>query len=131
MLLKSAEIRGALKCDGGFKNANRVALSAEAAKIAGAVFLHRNFESEGEVLLGGAEIGGSLNCNGGSFKNAKGVALSAYGAKIGGDIFIGNKNRCKGEVQLDRAEIRGRAELRPWRLRERRRRGAKCARRKN
>ena len=107
MLLKSAEIGGALKCGGCFRNANGVALSAEAAKIGGAVFLHDNFKSEGEVLLSGAEIGGALNCDGGSFENAKRMALSAYGAKIGGDVFLGNKNQCKGQVLLDGAEIRG------------------------
>ena len=91
------------------ENANGVALSAEAARIGGAVCLLKNFKSEGEVLLGGVDIGGALNCDGGSFKikNANHVALSAYGAKIGGDVFLGNKNRCEGQVQLDGAEIRG------------------------
>ena len=110
VLLNHAEIGGALNCDGSFKNANRVALSAEARENWWPVLLHKNFESEGEVLLGGAEIGGALNCDNGSSRSRtpNTSALSAYGAKIGGDVFLGHKNRCEGQVQLDGAEIRGR-----------------------
>jgi len=75
--LRSAHIGGNLECDGGkFHNpavANVAgsgrALIAEGAKVAGAVHLRNGFAAEGTVWLSGAEIAGSLECDGGKFQN--------------------------------------------------------------
>ncbi len=102
-----AEIGGSLDCDGGrFKNAKSAALNAERAKISGAVLLRDGFESEGEVRLQGAEIGGSLECGRGSrIRNLDGRALNAEGAKIEGAVLLRNNFEAEGEVRLFGAEV--------------------------
>jgi len=109
--LQGAEIGGTLDCDGGrFKNAKSAALNAERAKISGPVLLRNGFESEGEVRLFGAEIGG-IACDGGRFRNTQGTALNAEGAKISGPVYLRKSSESdksfesEGEVRLFRAEI--------------------------
>jgi hypothetical protein len=115
--LFGAQLGGNLNCDGGkVTNSAGTALTAEGAKIGGAVLLRKSpnagaqalaFEAEGEVRFFGAEIGGSLECDGGRFRNSAGVALSADRAKISGGVLLRNGFRAEGEVRLFRAEIAG------------------------
>jgi hypothetical protein len=80
--LFAADIGSTLECDRSvFKNAHKVALNCENAKL-GSVYLRKGFKAHGRVLLRGAEIRGSLNCAGGSFKNGGEEAIEAQGAKI-------------------------------------------------
>ena len=74
-----ADIGGEVECQGGiFSNRSEVALCFSNAKIEGSVHLgsdlldptHR-FLAHGEVKMDGAEIGGSLKCEGGHFCNPK------------------------------------------------------------
>jgi hypothetical protein len=106
--LLRADIGGDLDCGGGkFINRTRVTLTAERAKIGGAVLLRRGFYSEGEVRVRNAQIGGVLACNGGNFQNPDRPALNAYGVKIAGTVLLGKDFDAKGEVRLKNAEIRG------------------------
>jgi len=73
----------------------------------GGVFLRNGFRATGEVRLLGAEIGGDLDCSGGTFDHAGGNALSCDGAKVTGDLSLRNGFRATGEVRLLSAEIGG------------------------
>jgi hypothetical protein len=118
--LHTAEIAGSLECDGGrFHNppvadvaGSGIALIAEGARVGGAVLLRNGFASEGRVWFQGAEIGSSLECDGGKFLNpavaglqASGLALSAEGAKVGRGILLRNEFVADGEVRLHSAKV--------------------------
>jgi hypothetical protein len=112
----SATIGRTVECGGGhFNNANGEALSLNAARVAGSVFLHATntyrFESKGKVTLGSAKIGGTVECGGSSFDNAGGDALSLNSADVAGAVFLraSDKHRleAKGRVDLTAARVRG------------------------
>ncbi|HJP91221.1 MAG TPA: hypothetical protein VJ875_04645 [Pyrinomonadaceae bacterium] len=125
--LFNAEIGGDLDCSGGkFRNPAKAipgsgtALNAVGAKVGDSVFLRRDyfqrwdFVADGAVRLFGAEIGRSLDCNGGKFQNpakanipGTGVALDAELAKVGGPVVLNNNFLPEGEVRLLNAQIRG------------------------
>jgi hypothetical protein len=83
------------------------AIMACGVQIKGSLFLDRGFRAEGCVSLDLAEVGGALNCDGGSFKNAEGMALDAEGAKIGGAVSLQKNFESTGQVSLKSAEIGG------------------------
>ncbi|HKN27718.1 MAG TPA: hypothetical protein VJY34_07480, partial [Roseiarcus sp.] len=83
------------------------AIGARGAHVRGSLFLDQGFRVEGQVHLLQADVGGTLNCEGGSFKNAKGTALNGQGAKIGGPVLLRNGFESEGEVRLFGAEIGG------------------------
>jgi len=64
------------------------ALIAQSTKVAADVFLCYGFKAEGVVSLAGAEIGGQLNCKGGSFQNKESAALIARSIKAAGDVLL-------------------------------------------
>jgi hypothetical protein len=118
--LRVARIGGNLECEGAkFQNAavaqvdeSGMALRAEAIKVGGVVLLRNGFAAEGQVRLYGAEIGGSLECDGGKFKNParanvkeSGTALSAECAKVGRSVLLRKGFSAEGRVQLTGAEI--------------------------
>ena len=113
--LSGAEIGGNLDCDRGkFQNPEVAdlagsgrALIAEGAKVAGAVYLRYGFAAEGTVWLSSAEIGGSLECDGGKFQNGSGRALIAEGAKVARSVLLRNEFAAEGTVWLFGAEIGG------------------------
>jgi hypothetical protein len=82
--LLAADIKVTIDLSGGtFKNPGAVAVNADRLKVGGAVFLNgavdnqgkiTPFHAEGEVNLVGADIGGSLECDGGTFKNPGAIA---------------------------------------------------------
>ena len=82
-------------------------LAADRLTTTGTVFLEDEFEAEGEVRLLGAEIGGNLECSGGSFKMPLGDALSADGIKVTGDVNLRGGFAAEGGVRLLGAEIGG------------------------
>jgi len=120
--LTGAQIGGDLECSyATFKNppqkdvaASGKALIADGADVKGSVFLREGFTAEGEVRLLGGQIGGGLDCSGGTFKNppqkelsASGKALSADRAIVKGDVFLGDDFTAEGEVRLLGARIGG------------------------
>jgi hypothetical protein len=119
--LLGAEIGGSLDCAcGSFTNpplkdtgTSGNALVAENANIKGDLFLCSRFHAQGVVWLNNAQIGGTLDCHGGSFKNPaqeeikeSGKALFAVNARIR-DIFLRDTFQADGEVNLSGAQIAG------------------------
>jgi hypothetical protein len=120
--LYGAQIGISLECHGGtFRNPKQkdlpgsgTALSADAARVTGGVFLRGGFMAEGEVSLYGAQIGISLECEDGEFKNRPqkdvpggGAALDAVGVRVAGDVLLGGNFMAEGEVHLLGAQIGG------------------------
>ncbi len=119
-------IRGNLVCTGasmdGSKDNNSIAFAFNMAKIAGSVNMEDGFEAKGEVRFIGAQISGTLYCEGGTFCNPTGRAINAKMITVGGDVFFDkyknesdsneskNKNNsfnAQGEVKLSGAQIAG------------------------
>jgi hypothetical protein len=119
--LLGATIGGDLDCQNGkFAGQERVSLLLECAKVSGNVLLRRNpqtssssgegFQSEGQVRLYGATVGGNLDCRGGKFVNPKGSAIDATGINIKGAVLMCNEFQAEGLVRLYRATIGGNLE---------------------
>ncbi|WP_055634477.1 hypothetical protein [Streptomyces griseoruber] len=121
VLLDGADIRGDLRWEGGrFVNDTGVAISAEGvrvgrnarlAKIADTGSPHAaRFQATGSVVLADSEIGGQLDCQGGSFDGKGEPALSAPGLIVGNDLLLANGFHATGTVSLIGAEVRGHAD---------------------
>jgi hypothetical protein len=82
------------------------AISARSAKIQGIVFL-QGLRVEGGVDLGGATIGGNLECDGSEFVGKGQAALNANSAKIQGNVYLRRGFKAEGEVDLIAATIGG------------------------
>jgi hypothetical protein len=87
------------------------ALDLRGAHIIGNVLLRDGFEAFGCVTLGGAEIGGRLQCDDGQFLNrsddGQGCALFSEAAHIAGSVQMRGKFKAEGEVRFDGARIDG------------------------
>lgn len=87
------------------------ALTADGLKARGGVFL-RGTTAKGEVRFLGADIGGSLSCNGATFesptatRNLEARAFGADGLKTTGSVFM-RGTTAKGEVRFLGADIGG------------------------
>jgi len=80
-------------------------VGANDAEINGSVTFRDCLQSQGEISLVRAAIGGDLDCHDGRFSNAKGPALTANGAEIQGSVFLSDGFRAQGEVNLASARI--------------------------
>jgi hypothetical protein len=118
--LLHAHIERALECDGGkFRNPPRPhiaasgrALYADGVVVNGDVFLGRGFSAEGSVSLTGAQVEGSIFCDGGTFDNPPlegnyggGTALNADHASVKQSVFLRAGFSAAGEVRLLNAQI--------------------------
>lgn len=83
------------------------AIKADGLDVKGNVSLRKGFDSEGEVRLLGAQIGGDLDCEGGTFINPTGKALNADEVKVQGSVFMRKDFHAEGEVRLLDAQIGG------------------------
>ncbi|MFG2232700.1 hypothetical protein ACGFNX_22285 [Streptomyces sp. NPDC048723] len=120
VLLDGADIRGSLSWEGGrFDNGADVAISAQGVRVGRDVRLavHEpgsphaaKFQATGSVVLADSEIGGQLDCQGGSFDGQGGTALSAPGLIVGSDLRLANNFHATGTVSLIGAEVRGHAD---------------------
>jgi len=81
-------------------------MDALSAKVAGGVNLTKA-NAMGRVRLAGADIGGQLNCGGGSFRSRKRITLNAQGIKVTGAVFLRRGFKSDGEVNLVGADIDG------------------------
>jgi hypothetical protein len=123
--LVGAKIGGNLECNQGiFKNVGDVAVNAERLQVGGDVFLckgswgkssevhAKGFTANGEVKLGRARIGGTLECRGGLFDNSgsERPAIDARGLVVTGDVLLHNGFRAQGKVDLTGARIGGNLE---------------------
>jgi len=66
----------------------RVAINLLSARVAKDFPICCGFESQGEVMLDGADIAGNLILSGGQFSNPRRVAISAHDAHIGGSVYM-------------------------------------------
>jgi hypothetical protein len=90
-------------------------IGADGLSVRGNLFFRDGFTAEGEVRLFNAQIGGNLDCSGGTFKNplqnqlpeSSGRALSADGINVGGGVFLREHFAAEGEVRLLGAQIGG------------------------
>ncbi len=107
--LRSAFMRGL------YLNGSSVqSISADGVHVQGNVHLRDGFTAHGEVRLPGAQIGGNLDCTGGTFKDppqkdspGSGTVLIADGMNVTGSVFLRNKFIAAGEVRLPGAHIGG------------------------
>jgi hypothetical protein len=94
--LRGAHIEGSLDCSGAMLlNNSGPALSANGVQVGQSAHLSEGFiaacsAGEGAVLLGGALIGGSLDCDGARLRNESGPALSADGLQVGQAMLLNN-----------------------------------------
>jgi hypothetical protein len=103
--LRGTKIGANLECDGGtFINIHGQgkALDADGLIVRGDVFLRSGFHSLGLVRLLGAQIGGDLDCSGGTFSNSNGSALSADGADVKGYVYLCDRIVAQGGLYLHR-----------------------------
>jgi hypothetical protein len=123
--LVGAKIGGNLECNQGvFKNIRDVALNAERLQVGGDVFLCKGswdkgsevnaegFTANGEVKLGRAKIGGTLECSGGLFDNSgsRHPAINAKGLVVTGDALFHDGFIARGKVDLVEARVGGNLE---------------------
>ena len=113
--LPGAKIGGDFRCTGGsFQNPGGSALIADRIEVGGNVFMRAMdeetmFESNGQVRLHGAKIGGNLEFIGGNIQNLGGESLAATNLEVGGSLHVrkgfGNAPRFDGEVVLTSASF--------------------------
>ncbi len=82
-------------------------LFADRLRCSASVILRNGFKSTDIVRLGGAQIGGDLDCSGGQFEVEEGDALSADGVDVTGDMFLSDGFKATGEVRLLGARVGG------------------------
>jgi hypothetical protein len=63
----------------------------------GDVHLRQGFRAQAGVNLGGAQITGSLTCDGGHFENVEGRALHCNGMTVGADVFFAMTSKLLGK----------------------------------
>ena len=85
----------------------KTGINADGIRVAGSILFRRRFAVSGEVRILGGQIGGNLECDGGSFNNKDRVALILDGAKIKGSVFLRGSFNAQGEVRLLGAQIDG------------------------
>ena len=77
----------------------------------GDVHLRQGFRAQAGVNLGGAQITGSLTCDGGHFENVEGRALHCNGMTVGADVFLRDGFQATGNLNLRRARIMGNLQI--------------------
>ena len=92
---------------GNFHNPGGKALNTENVETKASMLLRNGFESDGEVRLLGAKIGGQLLCFGGTFRNPGGCALDAENIETRTNMFLDGGFEADGAVNLQGAKIGG------------------------
>ena len=109
VVLRSAHMDADLDCSGGiFENTGGAAIEATDVHVGSNVFLSEydeksRFLATGSVSLVNAEIGGWLNCSGGSFKQPAGTALNCSNAILRSGASL-------SQIVSDQGEFGGRFE---------------------
>jgi hypothetical protein len=80
---------------------------ADGARIDEGLNLRDGFSSTDMVSLGGARIGGDLDCVNGTINNEGGVALNIERADIKGDVFLRGTFSAVGEIRMLNTVIGG------------------------
>ncbi|AWD22886.1 hypothetical protein [Fuscovulum blasticum] len=108
--LSGAEIGGQLACDGArLANPGGIALTLQAAHVDGDVILRAQgdlpFQTQGELRLSGARIGGQLDFGGARLANPAGPALSAQRMQVEAEFFWQNVTVEAGTLHLPSARV--------------------------
>jgi hypothetical protein len=106
--LRGAKLGGDLDCTNSKVSRggpDSVALNASGAQIGGRVFFGGS-EFQGQVILHGTKVEGTLSCERATFANPGKVGFSANGLKVQGDIAMTDA-KAMGTVYLLRATIDG------------------------
>ncbi|MCY4335246.1 MAG: hypothetical protein OXC60_11335 [Litoreibacter sp.] len=82
-------------------------LSAQCARFDRNLMLRNKFCASGTVDLGGARIGGQLNCDGGQFEAEGNDALNCHQLVVEESVFLQNGFRATGPVDFGSARIGG------------------------
>lgn len=82
-------------------------LIGDRVRIQNDLFMRRGFQSQKEVRLLGADIGGNLDCQGGAFQNPDGYALLCDRVRIGGNAFLVNGFEAASGLRFTSATIGG------------------------
>lgn len=82
-------------------------LDAKQLTTRGDLELSDGFESDGEVDLFGAHIGGNLDCHGGKFRNSGAIALNGSALQVDQNMSLGGRFDASGEVDLSGAQVGG------------------------
>jgi hypothetical protein len=122
--LVGAEVRGSLRCTGGFLRAGeaddaapeergrgRPALDAQGIDVRGHIAFRDDFVVDGGVNLLGAHLGLGLECTNGSVSNPGLVALNLQGLRAGGNVLLRGDLTVRGELVLLGAEVGGTLDL--------------------
>jgi predicted acyltransferase (DUF342 family) len=113
--LNGAQITGSLTCSGAKLNgvdANGNALLGSNMKVSRDVFLLNGFTAAGALWLLGADIAGSLECDGAKLNGANTAGLALVGERltVGGNILFRNRFTAAGAISLAGADIAGNLE---------------------
>lgn len=89
-------------------------LFAQGLKVEGDIFL-RDMTAKGTVILGGAQFGGQLDCEGAKLNGKGGEALNAQEARVAENVFLRGVTAV-GTVNVSGAEIGGQLDCERARL---------------
>lgn len=115
VLLADARIGGTLQCSGAHFDAPKaIALDVSNAQIGGNVFMSadgvRPFQSDGQVSISAAKIGGDVVLSGARLSNVGGRAFMAQGTDVGGSFVLhpaAQPFECTGQFSVLNARIAG------------------------
>jgi predicted acyltransferase (DUF342 family) len=108
--LLGADIKSDLDCQGAKLNGadeSGNALIADNLKVGRNALLRYGFTAAGAIHLVGAEISGSLDCDGALLTASEGKVLVADGVKVGRDVRLGGGFTATGTISLESAQIAG------------------------
>jgi hypothetical protein len=101
-------VGGDLGCGGASLSApDGVALWSSRARIAGNVFLERDFRAIGQIRLSGATVGGNLRAGGAQVTRSNAAALDFDGIRVEGNLRITDGFATEGRIRLVGATIGG------------------------
>ena len=110
--LVGANITGSLVCSGATLSGadqDGYALSAGNVKVGQDILLQKTLAPGGAIRLIGADITGSLACDGAKIDgvNKENQALAAYRIRVGGDVYLKEGFVAQGAIDLVGADITG------------------------
>jgi hypothetical protein len=101
-------VDGDVGCSGASLNApDGVALWASRSRIAGNVFLERDFRAVGQIRLSGATVGGNLRAGGAQITRSDAAAMDLDGIRVEGNLRLTEGFAAEGRIRLVGATIGG------------------------
>ena len=110
--LPTLSLRGSRIGGGTSTDADRSALTLDAAHITGDVLLNEGFTAQGKIRAIGATIGGELNLGGATLTNPGADALTLDRTRVTGSVFMHKGFTADGKIRAIGATIGGQLNLR-------------------